>query len=144
MGIATVGFTEDSPLLKKLYGDDRAGGILTGFPLMFETYAIQARLAKTDDDRSRDAERRKIMIEGIDAQIDQLAEVEELLKILDRQRMEFKSSAAVVPSQEASDRLMRNETHLSREIDRVVNRIVRLQRMRKGQPLPPQEDVKIS
>ncbi len=144
MGIATVGFTEDSPLLKKLYGDDRAGEILSGFPLMFETYAIQARLAKTDDDRTRDAERRKIMIEGIDAQIDHLAEVEELLKIHDRQRIEWKSSAAVVPSQEGSDRLMRNETHLGREIDRVVNRLVRLQRIRKWQPLPPQEDVKIS
>jgi hypothetical protein len=36
------------------------------------------------------------------------------------------------------------ETHLSREIDSILNRLERLQRMRKGQPLPPQLDVKIS
>jgi len=58
--------------------------------------------------------------------------------------MLYKKSAAVIPGQEVSDRLMRNETHLSREIDRVVNRLVRLQGIRKGQPLPPQLDVKIS
>ena len=42
------------------------------------------------------------------------------------------------------DHLLRYETHLSREIDRILNRLERLQRMRKGQPLPPQVDVKIS
>jgi hypothetical protein len=58
--------------------------------------------------------------------------------------MLYKKSAAVIPGQKVSDRLMRNETHLSREIDRVVNRLGRLQRMHKGQPLSPQLDVKIS
>jgi hypothetical protein len=34
--------------------------------------------------------------------------------------------------------------HLSREIDRILNRLERLQRMHKQQPLPLQLDVKIS
>jgi hypothetical protein len=34
--------------------------------------------------------------------------------------------------------------HLSREIDRTLNRLERLQRIRRGQPLPPQVDVKVS
>ena len=34
--------------------------------------------------------------------------------------------------------------HLSREIDRILNRLERLQRMRRGQPLSPQIDVKIA
>jgi hypothetical protein len=34
--------------------------------------------------------------------------------------------------------------HLSREIDRTLNRLERLQRIRKGQPLQPQVGVKIS
>jgi hypothetical protein len=38
----------------------------------------------------------------------------------------------------------RYEAHLSREIDRILNRLERLQRICKGQPLPPQLDVKIS
>jgi hypothetical protein len=52
--------------------------------------------------------------------------------------------AAGIPSQEIADRLLRYEAHLSREIDRILNRLERLQRIRKGQPLPPQLDVKIS
>ena len=48
-----------------------------------------------------------------------------------------------VPSQEVCDHLVRYETHLSREIDRILNKHERLQRMRKGQPLPPQLDVRI-
>jgi hypothetical protein len=44
----------------------------------------------------------------------------------------------------AGPRLIRYEAHLSREIDRTLNRLERLQRMRKGQPLPPQLEVKIS
>ena len=44
----------------------------------------------------------------------------------------------------AGPRLIRYEANLSPEIDRTVNRLERLQRIRKGQPLPPQLDVKIS
>jgi hypothetical protein len=33
---------------------------------------------------------------------------------------------------------------VSREIDRILNRLERLQQMRKGQPLPPQLDANIS
>jgi hypothetical protein len=36
------------------------------------------------------------------------------------------------------------ETALSGEIDKKLNRLGRSQRMRKGQPLPPQVDVKVS
>jgi hypothetical protein len=35
-------------------------------------------------------------------------------------------------------------THSSREIDRILNRLERLRRMRREQPLPPQIDVTIS
>jgi hypothetical protein len=38
----------------------------------------------------------------------------------------------------------RYETHLDCQIDRIVNRLERLQRIREGQPLPPRVNVKIS
>ena len=60
------------------------------------------------------------------------------------QKPKFNTAAARIPSQEASDLLIRYEAHFSREIDRILNRLERLQRIRKGQPLPPQVDVKIS
>jgi hypothetical protein len=42
------------------------------------------------------------------------------------------------------DRFLRIDAHTSREIDRTMQQLERLQRMRRGQPLPPQVDVKIS
>jgi hypothetical protein len=60
------------------------------------------------------------------------------------QKPKFNTAAVRIPSDEASDHLIRYEAHLSREIDRILNRLERLQRIRKGQPLPPQLDVKIS
>ena len=35
-------------------------------------------------------------------------------------------------------------THMSHQIDKILNWFERLQRMREGQPLPPQADVKLS
>ena len=84
------------------------------------------------------------MVEVIDQEIERLTKMEKQLEDAVRGRMLYKWLAAVIPGQEVSDRLMRNETHSSREIDRIVNRLVRLQRIRKGQPLPPLLDVKIS
>jgi hypothetical protein len=42
------------------------------------------------------------------------------------------------------DRLIRYETSLERAFDRTLTQLERVQRMRKGQPLPPQLEVKIS
>ena len=41
------------------------------------------------------------------------------------------------PTREGSDRPLWYEAHLSREIVRTLNEPERLQRMRKGQPVPP-------
>ena len=84
------------------------------------------------------------MAEFIKHEIERLTKLEKDIVDDDLKRMEHKKSAAVIPCQDISDHLLRYETHLSREIDRILNRLERLQRMRKGQPLPPQLDVKIS
>jgi hypothetical protein len=49
--------------------------------------------------------------------------------------------AAITPGPEVSDRPLRHEAHLSREIDGVLNRLDRLQRSRRGQPLRPRIEV---
>jgi len=60
------------------------------------------------------------------------------------ERVLYKKLAAVIPVQEVSDRLVRIETHLSPETERILNRLELLRRMCKGQPQPVQVDVKIS
>jgi hypothetical protein len=138
------GFREDSRLLKKLYGQDQDKGIPYGLRFLYEVYAtINGAAGKSGDATSED-KLKAIMLAFIEAEIKRLTKIEKVLEAIDRRRIEYKTSAAVIPGQEALDRLVRYEVHLSREIDRILNRLERLQRMRKGQPLPLQLDVKIS
>ena len=51
---------------------------------------------------------------------------------------------ANVPEVSQLDRLLRYETTLERNFDRILNQIERLQRLRKGQPVSPTLDVRVS
>ena len=42
-----------------------------------------------------------------------------------------------LPSVEATDKLLRYEAHLDRQLYRAMDQLERLQRQRKGEPLPP-------
>jgi hypothetical protein len=81
-----------------------------------------------------DAELRKMMVVFLKTEIDRLTGLEKILRTIDQQRMEYRSSVAIIPAPKVSDHLMRYETHLSREIDRWLNLLEHLQRARKGQP----------
>ena len=142
--VNTTGFSEDSRLLKKLYGQDQDEGRPYGLRLLYEVYATSARLAEKTGDISGNTKLKEIVVALIDAETERLTELEKVLVTGDMQRVEYKLSAAVIPGQEVMELLMRYETHFSREIDKILNQLERLQRMRKGQPLPPQLEVKIS
>jgi hypothetical protein len=138
------GFSEDSWFLKKLYGEDQDGGTPIGLRLLYETYATIARKNQERGDKTRDAELKQMMLVFMDAEIKRLTKLENILETDDKKRIQYKLSAAIIPGHEASERLLRYETHLSREIDRILNQLERLQRMRKGQPVPPTLNVKVS
>lgn len=55
-----------------------------------------------------------------------------------------KKEAMAVRKQLASELLLRYGNNVSKQIFRILDRLERLQRMRKGQPVPPQVDIKIS
>jgi hypothetical protein len=131
-------FTENLRLIERLYGEDRNAGIPYTFRLIYEVCARSAKLVKTIGEKPLDPEVMESCIELIDSEIERLKQLEQILEAAARERSVYRSFAAIIPGQEISDRLMRYETHLSREIDRILNRLERLQRMREGQPLPPQ------
>lgn len=54
------------------------------------------------------------------------------------------SEIAIVRKTPAPEVLMRYETNLERDIDRTLNQLERLQRMRMGQPVPPPVKVEVS
>jgi hypothetical protein len=84
------------------------------------------------------------MVGFIDAQIERPTELEKILETNDRQRTQYELAAAVIPGEQELDRLLRYETHLSREIDRILDRPEQLQQMRKERQSPPQLDVNIT
>jgi hypothetical protein len=115
-----------------------------GVRLSYEMYAALARVLEEKGDTSNEAECRKFMVALIDAEIARLTRLAKALEAVQQQRAQYKTSAAVIPAQELSDRLVRYEAHLSREIDRTLSQLERLQRMRRGQPVLPPVKVDLS
>jgi hypothetical protein len=162
--VAAVGFHKDCYALQKLYGENQDVGAPLSPRLPNEDSAkkmveVFIKYVGESDDRSNsvtsdadtskigaptEAECRKEMAGLIDEQIERLTVQAKTLTAEEMTRAHYKMSAAVIPGQDVSDRLMRYESHFSREIDRTLNRLERLQRTRKGQSLPPQLELKIS
>lgn len=132
------------PIIHKLYGANIHGKTPDPSRQGFDRYVEVLKLSKKQGDQSIVSQMTSIMIEMIDGEIERFSKLKDLLEGADRKKLVFKKLAAVIPSRGASDRLLSYETHLNREIDRILNRLERLQRMRKGQPLPPQLDVSIT
>jgi hypothetical protein len=142
--VAQEGYREDSRLFKKLFGEDQDGRTPDSYRPVSAVNVTIVNSEEKQGDQPDESEFTEAMVATMDTEIKRLTKLEKMLTANDRKRMQYQSSAAVIPGQQASDRLLRYETHLSREIDRILNRLERLQRMRKGQPLPPQVDVNIS
>ncbi len=58
--------------------------------------------------------------------------------------LEHTKAASLVPTQAMLDRLTKYETNLSREFERTLHQLERLQKMRRGQPVTPPINVQIS
>jgi len=60
------------------------------------------------------------------------------------QNVKLKLSQHVIPNRDALDKVLRYETTIQRNLDRAINRLDRLQRRRKGEPVLPPVDVNLS
>jgi hypothetical protein len=134
----------DRDLLNKLYGTDTDGKAQSGvfhFYLLAASCASAAREGKQKVDPD---ELKKQMIEVLDEEIRNLTALKTVVLDVELERMKYGVDEALLSRQAALDLYIRYDTYLSRETDRLLNRLERLQRMRKGLPLPPQVDLKIS
>ncbi len=59
-------------------------------------------------------------------------------------RKQYTINASLVLPQDVLDRLLRYEASLDRAFDRTLNQLERLQRMRRGQAVPPLVRVELS
>jgi hypothetical protein len=135
---------KDRDVLKKLYGIDSDGKARSG---LFSFYLLAASCASVRHEGKQNTDPdalKKHMIELLDEEIRALTALRNAVLDLERERRKYRVAQALFSCQAAMDLYIRYDTHMSRETDRLLNQLERLQRMRKGQPPPPQLDVKIS
>ena len=58
--------------------------------------------------------------------------------------MKFTLSPHIIPNGDALDKILRYDTTIDRSLDRALNRLERLQRRRKGEPVLPPVNVQLT
>jgi hypothetical protein len=138
--LENFGFQKDKDpwLLRKLYGLDHDDAVpLSVFKLYQALAAVATDPPKGDEAPASLDELKKQALAILDAEIKRLETLKEWQQIIVKQRAEYESIAALIPPQDALDRLIRYEAHLSREFDRTLSQLERLQRIRLGYAAPP-------
>lgn len=115
---------------------------------VLEKYLKYEKLAMTNEMSSEDAPSRdeleREMLEIFDEEIRRLKRTKEMVDSLCERRDEYVFVAGLIPSGEAMERLIHYEAHIGRQYDRILNRLERLQRLRRGQSAPPTLNVEIT
>jgi hypothetical protein len=147
--IKTNGFNEshDSRILKTIYGDpDNAH---TGRTLQDEYVAWLLTAQLTEEVRAREQcsspeQCKQIILREIGTEIKRIKQDQQNQESMKSEQKKVEILRQNVPDHGVLARLLRYETSLERAFDRTLTQLERLQRMRRGQPLPPQLDIKIS
>ena len=132
-------------MLKSIYGYQDGGPEPYGWRQMSLTLSKLLTSAELRKEKSENPpEVKQFLVEAIGKEILRLVELHDTAAKVEALRRDHNLAAARVPSQEVSDRLIRYEAHLSREFDRTLAQLERLQRMRLGQPVLPKLEVRHS
>jgi hypothetical protein len=135
------GFSAENPypwILRKLYGLDHNGE--ASCDLLGDYHYCW--LGACQMNASKEAWK-KMAVAAFDSEIQRLRDLETKAISTDEQRGMLETTAALLPANDVLDRIIRSEAHISREIDRTLNRLEKLQRRRKGQPEPPTLEVRL-
>ena len=117
---------EDPWRLRKLYGLDHDNKTPQG---LFSTYQVYEKLATASQTKSQDADPpenlKKEMLGLLDEELQHLKILEMFDWCENDHRSKYRAITALVPSQDANDRFLRCDAHLSRDFDRIVARLER-------------------
>lgn len=148
-GIEEDGFnlSQDNRRLSIIYGDIQVAHLRATLQDRYHAWRSTSDLS--DEERSLQGtatpeQCKTAVVKEIGAEIKGLKEFKEKQKFIQSKRTEVEILRQRVPDSPGLDRLLRYTTSLERAFDRMLNQYDRAQRTRKGQPLPPQLDVKIS
>ena len=109
---------------------------------MLSKLLAKAEAKKQDSQDQPDVQ--QIVVEALREEMMRLAKLHDAAAAVEELKREHNLAGTRVPPQAVSDRLIRYEAHLSREFDRTLNQLERLQRMRNGQPVLPPIKVEVS
>ncbi len=148
-GIKDNGLDEenDGLLLKRIYGNPARPHLR---PTLQDEYLTWFETASvTEQERAREGyatpeQCRQHVSREIDAEINRLKQYQKKSESIESERRKVEILRQSVPDSRALDRLLRYENSLERAFDRTLTQLERLQRVRKGQPLPPELDIKVS
>jgi hypothetical protein len=146
-GLERFGFQRTPPwILRRLYGLDHEDA--APFGTIFHMYLSFAQGHRENSAGHADIEpeedRKNAMLKILDDEIKRLEELREVSLSSCFERIEYSKLTHLVPPPAVSERLLRYETHLSREFDRTLSQLEHLQRMRLGQPVLPPVNVRLS
>jgi hypothetical protein len=144
------GFVKFSDTLKleMIYG--KRDRMICSYDDLFEHYEVWSfhfglplDLIKREKFVTRE-ECKRLVMQEIDEELSRLNALRKKQTAIADARTKSESLSRSVPENSALDRLLRYETHLSRDFERTLAQLERLQRMRRGQPVPPQINVNLS
>jgi len=119
-------------------------------PNLRDVYSNNSRIAKISDRERQKKEYptaeecKQRVLEEVDAEIARLKQYQNKHDLIESNRRKVEILGHRVPNSPRLESLLRCEASLERSFDRTLTQLERAQRMRKGQPLSPQLDVKIS
>jgi len=148
-GINANGFAEmhDKLLLNKIYGAPDVSHLRQ--TLQHEYLNLFATAVLTEEQRLQGGyltpeQCKKMVLRAVGTEIRRLEQYQEERELIESERRKVELLRQCVPDSPGLDHLLRCASTLERAFDRMLTQYDRAQRMRKGQPLPPQLDVKIS
>jgi hypothetical protein len=130
---------KDMGILIQLYGSDSDRWTET----LLDFYSLLSDVAGLPEDvrqqkgLSSPEEYKKFVLARICDEVERLNRYKRARARIESNRMKLEALSRNVPDAPQLDRLLRYETAISREIDRTLNQLERLQRMRLGQLVPP-------
>ena len=140
----------DHAPLEKIYGDREQDRLRED---LYDSYQIWLDTSEdSEEERAREgyaspAQCRTNVLHGIDEEIRRLRRYRRYRKVrtsIEAARTQLEIQRRNVPEAPTLDRLLRYDVTLDRSFDRTLTQLERLQRMRRGLPVPPPLKVDIS
>ena len=131
-------FKKVRAILRMIHGCEEEGATSYGLRQLFIALAKLPMAPQEEKSTEDSVNLSELIRKAISKEMLRLAELHDAAAAVETLKLEHNFATVLVPPQEVSDRLLRYEAHLSREFDRTLSQLERLQRMRMGQPvLPP-------